>query len=166
MAPTSNGKAKPLLCSHGFVFDCSCLADSPGTIRSTSDVRHPACGRRACGRHTGVRLNRFLVAQLSCAPPCLERQTPRAPVRVPHGATTSFEYQVLKTCGGPVVDIWSYHMGHWNALGLPWEQNVELFRTIMRDPDHINYVSVFREPKEHLVSLYYYMLEHKTEVST
>ena len=63
------------------------------------------------------------------------------------------------------VDVMHYHMGVGrNYVTPPWEVNDRLYRRIMRDPDHINYVTILREPREHLISYYYYFLEKSYQV--
>jgi len=62
------------------------------------------------------------------------------------------------------VDFMHYHMTVNEIHAAPWKNLDTLYRTIMRDPDRINYVTILREPREHLISFYYYFLEHKYKV--
>lgn len=57
-----------------------------------------------------------------------------------------------------------YHMTVGEFYAAQWETIDKLYRTIMRDPDRINYVTLLRDPREHLISYYYYFLERKHKV--
>lgn len=63
------------------------------------------------------------------------------------------------------MDVMVYHIAKFNQFALSWDQNERLYRDIMRDPANINYVTIFRDPREQLVSFYYYFIENKTRVS-
>ncbi|CAM9134852.1 unnamed protein product, partial [Ectocarpus sp. 8 AP-2014] len=72
--------------------------------------------------------------------------------------------EILEECGGR-VDVMVYHVAKFDQFALSWDQNERLYRDIMRDPENINYVTIFRDPREQLVSFYYYFIEHKTKQS-
>ena len=68
-----------------------------------------------------------------------------------------FNLQILEEINGP-VDIMHLHVGRvWN-LRTSWRVVAEQYKTIMRDPDHINFVTLFRDPRSHFLSVYYYFL--------
>jgi len=73
--------------------------------------------------------------------------------------------QILEACGGP-VDVMPHHVIRRAEFSPPWEVTDKLYRRVMRDPDSINYVTLLREPREHLISFYYFFYEHTTEVRT
>lgn len=54
-----------------------------------------------------------------------------------------------------------YHIGTSWSLDHTWSVIVEHYKTIMRDPDNINFVTIFREPRSHFLSYYYYFVFHK-----
>ena len=54
-----------------------------------------------------------------------------------------------------------YHIGTSSRLGYAWDAVAEQYKTIMRDPDNINFVTVFREPRSHFLSYYYYFVARK-----
>ena len=54
-----------------------------------------------------------------------------------------------------------YHIGTSSSLGHTWNAVAEQYKTIMRDPDNINFVTIFREPRSHFLSYYYYFVSHK-----
>lgn len=61
-------------------------------------------------------------------------------------------YQTRDT--GDVVDIMHYHIsGHGKYQG-NWSKAKRHYRDIMRDPDNINYVTVLRDPRSHLIRYY------------
>lgn len=62
--------------------------------------------------------------------------------------------KILETCGGR-VDVMHLHIGNHFNLGYTWETAREYYRTIMRDPDNINFVTIVREPREHMLSYFY-----------
>lgn len=66
----------------------------------------------------------------------------------------AWHFKILETCGGR-VDIMHLHIGNPYNLGCTWETAREYYRTIMRDPDNINFVTIAREPREHMLSYFY-----------
>ena len=64
-----------------------------------------------------------------------------------------------------VVDIMHYHIGDAGPLIGTWDEAKDLYKKILRDPENINFFTIFREPREHLMSYYSYFLEPKTHVS-
>eukprot|EP00904_Undaria_pinnatifida_P000826 jgi/Undpi1/10744/HiC_scaffold_29.g13192.m1 len=68
--------------------------------------------------------------------------------------------KILEQCNGR-VDIMHYHIGTSSRLGYAWDAVAEQYKTIMRDPDNINFVTVFREPRSHFLSYYYYFVARK-----
>lgn len=64
---------------------------------------------------------------------------------------------ILEECDGR-VDIMHLHIGTSTEFHMPWREAAEHFKTIMRDPDHINFVTLFREPRSHFLSYYYFFL--------
>ncbi|CAN0281962.1 unnamed protein product [Ascophyllum nodosum] len=99
----------------------------------------------------------------------LYRYAVRHNLKLAHfGNTTSVS---LKTVADKVrrshepVDVFHYHItptgqnkGTWNGAYLS-------FRTIMREPDTINFVTILREPRSHLLSYYYYYIQPKNQLS-
>jgi len=59
------------------------------------------------------------------------------------------------------VDIMHYHIGTRNDLTCTWEVAEEYYRQIMRNSRTINFVTILREPREHLLSYYYYFISHR-----
>ncbi|CAM9411183.1 unnamed protein product, partial [Laminaria digitata] len=68
--------------------------------------------------------------------------------------------KILEQCEGR-VDVMHYHVGTSNSLGHKWNEAAAQYKTIMRDPDNINFVTIFREPRSRFLSYYYYFLSHK-----
>lgn len=58
-------------------------------------------------------------------------------------------YQTKKS--GDVVDIMHYHITPKGNYGGKWAQAEKYYRDIMRDPDNINFVTVLREPRSHVI---------------
>lgn len=57
-----------------------------------------------------------------------------------------------------------YHISGRGQYSGSWPDALNQYRQIMRDPDNINFVTVLREPRSHLLSYYYYYLEPDTKV--
>jgi len=70
------------------------------------------------------------------------------------------DFQILEQCNGR-VDIMHYHVGTSSTLGHTWTAVAEQYKSIMRDPNNINFVTIFREPRAHFLSYYYYFVSHK-----
>ncbi|CAM9891608.1 unnamed protein product [Ascophyllum nodosum] len=47
------------------------------------------------------------------------------------------------------------HIGNPFNLKCTWEEVRDRYRTVMRDPDNINFVTIVREPREHVLSYFY-----------
>ena len=67
------------------------------------------------------------------------------------------DLQILTERNGP-VDIMHLHVARAWKLHTSWRVVAEQYKTIMRDPDHINFVTLFRDPRSHFLSFYYYFL--------
>ena len=72
----------------------------------------------------------------------------------------------MEECGGR-VDMIHYHIcGPLAGLhNRDWEDIESGYKAIMRDPENINYMTIIREPREHLLSFYYYFIEPFSKVS-
>lgn len=57
-----------------------------------------------------------------------------------------------------------YHISGRGQYDGTWSDALEYYRQIMRDPDNINFITMLREPRSHLLSYYYYYLEPETKV--
>lgn len=58
-----------------------------------------------------------------------------------------------------------YHIGDAGPLVGTWDEAKDSYEQILRDPDNINYITIFREPREHLLSYYTFFIEPITRVS-
>lgn len=63
------------------------------------------------------------------------------------------------------VDIMHYHIGDAGPLAGTWDEAKGMYKQVLRDPENINYITIFREPREHLLSYYTFFIEPKTRVS-
>lgn len=59
-----------------------------------------------------------------------------------------------------------YHMSVFGDYDGTWRQAEMRYREIMRDPLHVNFITVLREPRSHLLSYYYFYLQPNTKVLT
>lgn len=50
-----------------------------------------------------------------------------------------------------VVDIMHYHISAAGRYGGTWSGAERAYRDIMRDPNNINFVTVLRDPRSHLI---------------
>ncbi|CAN0081990.1 unnamed protein product, partial [Ectocarpus sp. 6 AP-2014] len=66
---------------------------------------------------------------------------------------------------GERVDVMHYHISHSGEYTGTWPQAENYFRRIMRHPDSINFVTVLREPRSHLLSCYYFYIFPECELS-
>lgn len=66
-------------------------------------------------------------------------------------------FQILQEGGGR-VDVMHFHIGKYWNLGCTWDEAEQHYRDIMRDPARVNFITMFREPREHLLSFYYYFI--------
>lgn len=57
-----------------------------------------------------------------------------------------------------------YHISYTGQYRGTWSDALDCYKQIMRDPDNINFVTVLREPRAHLLSYYYYYMEPVTKV--
>lgn len=57
-----------------------------------------------------------------------------------------------------------YHMSVFGHLKGSWQQAEENYRLIMKEDTAVNFVTVVREPREHLLSYYYYFIQPDTQV--
>ncbi|CAN0088221.1 unnamed protein product, partial [Ectocarpus sp. 6 AP-2014] len=64
-----------------------------------------------------------------------------------------------------LVDIMHYHITTQGQYTGTWDEAVKYYRRIMRDPDDINFVTVLREPRSHLLSYYYYYIQPRNQIS-
>ncbi|CAB1115715.1 unnamed protein product [Ectocarpus sp. CCAP 1310/34] len=60
---------------------------------------------------------------------------------------------------GQRVDLMHYHISPRGQYMGTWNEAVTHYRVIMRNPDDINFITVLREPRSHLLSYYYYFLQ-------
>ena len=77
----------------------------------------------------------------------------------PSIAYPSLGLQIVEQCQGR-VDIMHYHIGPSASLEMTWSVAAEHYKTIMRDPGNINFVTIFREPRSHFLSFFYYFIAH------
>eukprot|EP00904_Undaria_pinnatifida_P012659 jgi/Undpi1/8523/HiC_scaffold_25.g10990.m1 len=63
------------------------------------------------------------------------------------------------------VDIMHYHISGNGHLSGSWSDAYDNYLRIMQDPDHINFVTVMREPRSHFISYYYYYLQPDNQLS-
>ncbi|CAM9406123.1 unnamed protein product, partial [Ectocarpus sp. 12 AP-2014] len=66
---------------------------------------------------------------------------------------------------GQRVDLMHYHITPNAQYEGTWKDAVTYYRTIMRNPDDINFVTVLREPRSHLLSYYYYFIQPRNQQS-
>ena len=57
--------------------------------------------------------------------------------------------QVMKS--GELVDIMHYHISARGRYHGRWFRAEQQYRDIMRDPDNVNFVTLIREPRSHLI---------------
>lgn len=55
--------------------------------------------------------------------------------------------------------------GDAGPLAGTWDEAKGMYKQVLRDPENINYITIFREPREHLLSYYTFFIEPKTRVS-
>ncbi|CAM9404122.1 unnamed protein product [Ascophyllum nodosum] len=74
--------------------------------------------------------------------------------------------KILEECGGR-VDMIHYHIcGPLAGLHNRNREDIESgYKAIMRDPENINYITIIREPREHLLSFYCYFIEPFSKIS-
>ncbi|CAM9901827.1 unnamed protein product, partial [Ectocarpus fasciculatus] len=65
---------------------------------------------------------------------------------------------------GQRVDVMHYHVheGIWEGT---WEDNTKMYQQIMQYAEPINYITVVRSPREHLLSYYYYYMQPMNKLS-
>lgn len=61
-------------------------------------------------------------------------------------------------------DIMHYHMSVFGQYKGTWHDVEQAYRKILRDPEEVNFITVMREPRTHLLSYYYYFLQPDTQV--
>lgn len=52
---------------------------------------------------------------------------------------------------GDVVDIMHYHITAFGNYRGTWSEAERAYRAIMRDPDDVNFMTVLRDPRSHLI---------------
>lgn len=62
------------------------------------------------------------------------------------------------------VDIMHYHIDTNTPKQERWSQAKARYGDVMRDPDGINFVTLFREPRDRLLSFYTFFVEFETRV--
>lgn len=63
-------------------------------------------------------------------------------------------------------DIMHYHIDTTDTPKQePWAKARELYKDVMRDPENINFITIFREPRDRLLSFYTFYVEFITSVS-
>ncbi|CAM9934952.1 unnamed protein product, partial [Ectocarpus sp. 13 AM-2016] len=82
------------------------------------------------------------------------------------GSTVSLKSAAAETKENrQLVDIMHYHITTQGQYTGTWDEAVKCYRRIMRDPDDINFVTVLREPRSHLLSYYYYYIQPRNQIS-
>ncbi|CAM9489149.1 unnamed protein product, partial [Scytosiphon promiscuus] len=66
---------------------------------------------------------------------------------------------------GELVDIMHYHISLNGQYRGTWKEAAGYYRDIMRYPNRINFVTLLREPRSHLLSYYYYYIQPKNQLS-
>ncbi|CAM9489564.1 unnamed protein product [Scytosiphon promiscuus] len=66
---------------------------------------------------------------------------------------------------GGLCDIMHYHISVFGQYKGTWNDVEQAYRRILRHPDEVNFITVLREPRTHLLSYYYYFLQPETKVS-
>ncbi|CAN0062198.1 unnamed protein product [Pylaiella littoralis] len=62
-------------------------------------------------------------------------------------------------------DIMHYHIDTTDTPKQePWAKARELYKDVMRDPENINFITIFREPRDRLLSFYTFYVEFITSV--
>ncbi|CAM9149828.1 unnamed protein product [Ectocarpus sp. 4 AP-2014] len=62
-------------------------------------------------------------------------------------------------------DIMHYHVSAFGQFEGSWRQAEQAYRRILRNTKAVNFVTVVREPRSHLLSYYYYFLQPQTQKS-
>lgn len=62
------------------------------------------------------------------------------------------------------MDVMHYHMSVFGDFESTWRQAEMSYRQIMRKSDPVNFITVLREPRSHLLSYYYFYLQPNTQV--
>ena len=62
-------------------------------------------------------------------------------------------------------DLMHYHLDAKGKLRGTWKEAVTGYRKIMQDSNHIYWLTILREPREHLLSYYSYYFEPVLKVS-
>lgn len=57
-----------------------------------------------------------------------------------------------------------YHIDTDTPRQESWAKARELYKDVMRDPDNINFITIFREPRDRLLSFYTFFVEFDTRV--
>lgn len=66
---------------------------------------------------------------------------------------------------GTFLDIMHYHIDTPTPRQESWTLAKEHYKGVMRDPLHINFLTIFREPRDRLLSFYTFFVEFETFVS-
>lgn len=81
------------------------------------------------------------------------------------GATTHEQHKRSQTRESRnLVDIMHYHIETNTTKQERWTQAKEQYSDVMRDPDSINFITLFGEPRDRLLSFYSFFIEHETHV--
>lgn len=59
-----------------------------------------------------------------------------------------------------------YHIDTDTPRQLRWANAKGVYKDVMRDPEDINFITIFREPRERLLSFYSFFVEHDTKVES
>eukprot|EP00903_Cladosiphon_okamuranus_P011858 g11139.t1 len=62
-------------------------------------------------------------------------------------------------------DIMHYHISPFGQYDGTWEEAEQSYRKILRDSEPINFITVMREPRSHLLSYYSYYIQPQTKKS-
>lgn len=61
-------------------------------------------------------------------------------------------------------DIMHYHISVFGQYKGTWPYMEQGYRRILRKPKEVNFITVLRDPRAHLLSYYYYFLQPNTKV--
>ncbi len=81
-----------------------------------------------------------------------------------HSGIRRGECQTHVAGGKGRCDIMHYHLSAFGQYTGTWKNAEVAYRKILRDPEKVNFITVMREPRSHLLSYYYYFIQPSTKV--
>eukprot|EP00903_Cladosiphon_okamuranus_P017350 g15984.t1 len=83
----------------------------------------------------------------------------------PLSPVTSLTEAVHQTQRNGRCDIMHYHISPSGWYDGTWQEAEQNYRKILRDSKPVNFITLMREPRSHLISYYYYYMQPETQES-